>query len=68
MIIGHKISSSKVRLIIPGGSSSMNIRKIAGGVAWFVLAAVLVLFNAAAAGAESVLPTEAQESVIFSTK
>ncbi len=46
----------------------MNIRKIAGGVAWFVLAAVLVLFNAAAAGAESVLPTEAQESVIFSTK
>lgn len=41
----------------------MNIRKLAGGMAWLVLAAVLVLFNAAAAGAESVLPSTAQEAV-----
>lgn len=46
----------------------MKIRKIAGGLAWFVLAAVLVLFNGLAAGAESVMPDEAQEAVSFSTR
>lgn len=46
----------------------MNMRKIAGSVAWFVLAAVLVLFNAVAASAESVSPSEAQEAAYFSTK
>lgn len=46
----------------------MNMRKIAGGVAWLVLAAVLVFFNAAAARAESALPSNAQETACFSTK
>lgn len=46
----------------------MNMRKIAGGVAWLILAAVLVMFNAAAAKAESVLPSEAQKTAYFSTK
>ena len=45
----------------------MNIRKIAGGVAWFVLAAVLVLFNGLAASADSVMPEDAQEAGYIST-
>ncbi|EEG54350.1 hypothetical protein CLOSTASPAR_03583 [[Clostridium] asparagiforme DSM 15981] len=41
----------------------MRIRKILGGVAWFMLAAGLVLFNAVAADAQVTEPYEVQNTV-----
>ena len=41
----------------------MRIRKILGGVAWFMLAAGLVLFNAVAADAQVTGPYEVQDTV-----
>ena len=41
----------------------MRIRKILGGVAWFMLAAGLVLFNAVAADAQVTEPYEVQDTV-----
>ncbi|MBS6955052.1 MAG: hypothetical protein KH230_17690 [Enterocloster asparagiformis] len=40
----------------------MKIRKILGGMAWFILAAGLVLFNAVAADAQVWETSEVQET------
>lgn len=41
----------------------MKIRKLLGGLAWFMLAAVLILFNASAVDAQVLDPMETQEMV-----
>lgn len=44
----------------------MKIRKIMGSVAWFMLAAALVVFNATAVEAQVLKPHESQEAYTLS--